>query len=64
MAGVDSDNWYAISASSKVPGAKIERINQARRRTLTNEAVAAKLLVAGCRARAIHAGQAGGAAEK
>lgn len=47
IAGVDSDNWYAIFASSKVPAPEVERINQALRRTLTNEAVAAKLLASG-----------------
>jgi tripartite-type tricarboxylate transporter receptor subunit TctC len=47
IAAVDSDNWYAIFASSKVPAAEIERISQALRRTLTNEAVASRLLASG-----------------
>ena len=45
--GVDSDNWYALFAGKAVPAAEIERINQAVRRTLANEAVAAKLMASG-----------------
>ncbi len=45
--GVDSDNWYALFAGKAVPAAEIERINQALRRTLANEAVAARLMASG-----------------
>jgi tripartite-type tricarboxylate transporter receptor subunit TctC len=45
--GVDSDNWYALFTSKATPAADIERINQAVRRTLANEAVAAKLMASG-----------------
>lgn len=45
--GVDSDNWYAIFAPRATPPAEIERISQAVRRTLENEAVKAKLLASG-----------------
>jgi tripartite-type tricarboxylate transporter receptor subunit TctC len=44
---VDSDNWYAIFASRATPAVDIERINQAIRRTLTNEAVASRLMASG-----------------
>ena len=47
IAGVDSDNWYAIFAAKATPVAEIERINQALRRTLTNEAVVARLMASG-----------------
>lgn len=47
MAGVDSDNWYALFAGKAVPAAEIERINQAVRRTLGNEAVRTRLLASG-----------------
>jgi len=45
--GVDSDNWYALFAGKATPAADIERLNQAVRRTLANEAVAAKLMASG-----------------
>lgn len=45
--GVDSDNWYALFTSKATPAADIERINQAVRRTLANEAVSAKLMASG-----------------
>jgi tripartite-type tricarboxylate transporter receptor subunit TctC len=45
--GVDSDNWYALFASKATPAADIDRINQAVRRTLANEAVKAKLMASG-----------------
>ncbi|WP_373288280.1 Bug family tripartite tricarboxylate transporter substrate binding protein [Polaromonas eurypsychrophila] len=45
--GVDSDNWYALFASKATPAADIERLNGAVRRTLGNEAVAAKLMASG-----------------
>lgn len=47
IAGVDSDNWYAIFTTKATPAADIERINQAIRRTLGNEAVAARLMASG-----------------
>jgi tripartite-type tricarboxylate transporter receptor subunit TctC len=47
VAGVDSDNWYAIFSSKATPAADIERINQAIRRALGNEAVRTKLLASG-----------------
>lgn len=47
MAGVDSDNWYALFTAKGVPAAEIERINQAVRRTLGNEAVRGKLMASG-----------------
>jgi tripartite-type tricarboxylate transporter receptor subunit TctC len=45
--GVDSDNWYAIFAPKATPAAEIERIGQAVRRTLENDAVKQKLLASG-----------------
>ena len=45
--GVDSDNWYAIFSAKATPAADVERINQAIRRTLGNDAVRAKLLASG-----------------
>lgn len=45
--GVDSDNWYALFTSKATPAADIERINQAVRRTLGNEAVRARLMASG-----------------
>ena len=47
IAGVDSDNWYAIFAPKATPAAEIERIGQAVRRTLENDAVKQKLLASG-----------------
>jgi tripartite-type tricarboxylate transporter receptor subunit TctC len=47
MAGVDSDNWYALFAAKATPAADIERLNQAVRRTLANEGVRTKLLASG-----------------
>jgi len=47
ISGVDSDNWYALFASKATPAADIERLNQAVRRTLGNEAVAARLMASG-----------------
>lgn len=47
IAGVDSDNWYALFTAKATPAADIERLNQAVRRTLANEAVAAKLMASG-----------------
>lgn len=47
ISGVDSDNWYALFAGKATPAADIERLNQAVRRTLASEAVAAKLMASG-----------------
>lgn len=47
VGGVDSDNWYALFAARGTPAAEIERVNQAVRRTLGNEAVKAKLQASG-----------------
>ena len=45
--GVDSDNWYALFAAKGTPAAEIDRVNQAVRRSLGNEAVKAKLEASG-----------------
>jgi tripartite-type tricarboxylate transporter receptor subunit TctC len=45
--GVDSDNWYALFAAKGTPAADAERVAQALRRTLANEAVKAKLVASG-----------------
>ncbi len=45
--GVDSDNWYALFAAKGTPPAEAERVAQAVRRTLTNDAVKTKLLASG-----------------
>jgi tripartite-type tricarboxylate transporter receptor subunit TctC len=45
--GVDSDNWYALFTSKATPTPEIERLNQAVKRTLANDAVRAKLLASG-----------------
>jgi tripartite-type tricarboxylate transporter receptor subunit TctC len=47
VGGVDSDNWYALFTHKGVPSADLERINQAVRRTLTNETVRTKLITSG-----------------
>ena len=47
IAGVDSNNWYAIYASRGTPPAEVERVGLAVRRTLENETVKAKLLNSG-----------------
>lgn len=47
ITGVDSDNWYAIFAPKATPPVEIERISQAVRRTLENDAVKQKLLASG-----------------
>jgi tripartite-type tricarboxylate transporter receptor subunit TctC len=47
IAGVDSDNWYALFTSKATPAADIERLNQAVKRALANEAVRDKLLSSG-----------------
>jgi tripartite-type tricarboxylate transporter receptor subunit TctC len=45
--GVDSNNWYAVFASSKTPPATIAAVNQAVQRTLANPAVREKLVASG-----------------
>lgn len=47
VAGVDSDNWYALFAHKNTSAADLDRINQAVRRTLANEAVRTKLVASG-----------------
>ena len=47
IAGVDSDNWYALYTGKSVPAAEIDRLNQAVRKTLASEAVRSKLLASG-----------------
>jgi tripartite-type tricarboxylate transporter receptor subunit TctC len=47
VSGVDSDNWYALFAAKGTPAAEIDRVNQAVRRTLGNEAVKARLQASG-----------------
>jgi tripartite-type tricarboxylate transporter receptor subunit TctC len=47
IAGVDTNNWYALFTSAKVPPATIETINQAVRRALGNVALRDKLLATG-----------------
>jgi len=47
IAGVDSDNWYALYTGKSVPAAQIERLNQAVRKTLANEGVRTKLIASG-----------------
>lgn len=45
--GVDSDNWYALFTSKATPAGEVERLNQAVKRTLANDAVRSKLLASG-----------------
>lgn len=47
IAGVDSDNWYALFTSKAVPAATVERLNQAVRRTLETDAVKQRLMASG-----------------
>ena len=47
VAGVDSDNWYALFSSKGTPAAEIDRVNQALRRTLAVESVKTRLLASG-----------------
>jgi tripartite-type tricarboxylate transporter receptor subunit TctC len=47
VAGVDSDNWYALFANKHIAPAELDRINLAVRRTLANEGVRAKLIASG-----------------
>lgn len=45
--GVDSDNWYALFTSKATPAGEVDRLNQAVKRTLANEAVRSKLVASG-----------------
>ncbi len=45
--GVDSDNWYAVFTSKGTPAAEADRVSQAVRRTLAQEAIRTKLLASG-----------------
>lgn len=47
IAGVDSDNWYALFTGRAVPAATVERLQQAVRRTLETEAVKQRLAASG-----------------
>jgi tripartite-type tricarboxylate transporter receptor subunit TctC len=47
VAGVDSDNWHAIFTGRAVPAATLERVNQALRRALENDAVKQRLMASG-----------------
>ena len=47
LQGVDSDNWYALFTAKGANAADVALVNAAVRRTLTNEAVKAKLIASG-----------------
>lgn len=47
IAGVDSNNWYAIYTSKGTPAAEVERLNAALRRTLESEGVKSRMLASG-----------------
>ena len=47
IAGVDSDNWYAVFAGKSVPAAEIEKISAALRKALADEGVRTRLLASG-----------------
>lgn len=47
VAGVDSDNWYALFAAKGTPPAEADRVSQAVRRTLNDATVKSKLLQSG-----------------
>jgi tripartite-type tricarboxylate transporter receptor subunit TctC len=47
VAGVDSDNWYALFTAKGASAADVALVNAAVRRTLTNEAIKAKLIASG-----------------
>jgi len=47
IAGVDTNNWYALFTSAKVPATTVDAVNQAVRRALTNPALREKLLATG-----------------
>lgn len=47
VAGVDSDNWYALFTAKGANAVEVERVNAAVRRTLTTDAIKNKLLQSG-----------------
>ena len=47
IAGIDTNNWYALFAPAKTPEADITRINKAVRKALGDPALAARLIKAG-----------------
>ncbi len=47
VAGVDSDNWYALFAAKGTPAAEADHVSQAVRRTLNDATVKSKLLQSG-----------------
>lgn len=47
IAGVDSNNWYALYTSRGTPAAEVERLNAAIRRTLESETVKSRMLASG-----------------
>lgn len=47
VAGVDSDNWYALFAAKGTPAVDVDRVNKAVRRALSAEAVKSKLQASG-----------------
>jgi len=47
LAGVDSDNWYALFAAKGTSAAMVDAMNQALRRTLANEGVRNRLMASG-----------------
>jgi tripartite-type tricarboxylate transporter receptor subunit TctC len=47
IAGVDSDNWYALFAAKATPAPEVERVNRALRKVLDDAAVKSKLMASG-----------------
>jgi tripartite-type tricarboxylate transporter receptor subunit TctC len=47
IAGVDSNNWYAIFAKAGTPKPEIDRINAAVKKVLASEPTKSKLLASG-----------------
>lgn len=47
IAGVDSDNWYAVFAGKSVPAAEIEKVSAALRKALADDGVRSRLLASG-----------------
>ena len=45
--GVESNNWYALFAPAKTPSARIDELNKAVRRVLTNDPYRSRLLDSG-----------------
>jgi tripartite-type tricarboxylate transporter receptor subunit TctC len=43
LAGVDSNNWYALFVNARTPAATVAELNAAVQRTLADPAVVAKL---------------------